>query len=245
MLEVKNLKKSFENNLVLNDVSFTINQGEIVTVIGPSGAGKTTLLRCINGLEDVDKGEIQITNKCLVKKYQSDYRAKGKELIEIRKNIGMVFQNFNLFPHMSVLENIIEAPMKVYNRNEKDTIEEAYDVLYKLGIKDKANNYPYELSGGQKQRVAIARALILDPRLLSFDEPTSALDPELRLEVASIIKSLVTKERAVLIITHDMEFAKRVSTRIIFMDKGYIVKDDNMNNYFNSTDNKRIIEFIR
>lgn len=244
ILQINKLKKYFGDNLVLNNISLDINNGEIVTVIGPSGAGKTSLLRCINGLEDINGGKIKIMDKFLIDKDNKNYTAKGKELRNIRKDIGMVFQNFNLFPHMSVLENIIEAPIKVYRKNRDATIKRAYDILDKLGIKDKVNNYPYELSGGQKQRVAIARALILNPKLLSFDEPTSALDPKLREEVASIIKSLVNKNRAVLIITHDMDFAKKVATRIIFIDNGNIVEDNGVENYFNNNYNGRIIDFI-
>lgn len=244
ILEANNISKSFGENIVLDNVSFNINKGEIVTVIGPSGAGKTTLLRCINGLEDIDKGEIKVVGKHLVNNLESNYKAKGEDLKGIRKNIGMVFQNFNLFPHMSVLENIIEAPIRVYKENKDNMIKDAYETLDRLGLKDKANNYPYQLSGGQKQRAAIARALILNPKLLCFDEPTSALDPQLRKEIASMIKSVVTKERSALIITHDMDFAKRVSDRIIFMNNSNIIKDDNVESYINENLDSRVIDFM-
>jgi len=243
ILKVKNVNKYFGKNLVLNNISFNIDNGNIVSVIGPSGAGKTTLIRCINDLEDIDKGKITISDKVLVDK-SGNYKAKGKDLKIIKKDISMVFQNFNLFPHMSVLENIIYSPIKVYLRDKKEILEKAYEILKKLGLENKKNNYPFELSGGQKQRVAIARVLILNPKLICFDEPTSALDPVLRNEIATIIKSLNTDNRSVLVITHDVDFAKSVSDRIIFMNNGEILKDDKVKGYLNENKNKKIFNFI-
>lgn len=243
ILKVENIKKYFGENLVLNNVSFNIDKGNIVSVIGPSGAGKTTLIRCINDLEDIDNGKITINDKILIDK-DDNYKARGKNLKSIKKDISMVFQNFNLFPHMSVIENIIYSPIKVYSRDKEEVLEKAYEILEKLGLKDKKHSYPFELSGGQKQRVGIARALILNPKLICFDEPTSALDPVLRNEIATIIKSLTDNDRSVLVITHDMEFAKKISDRIIFMEGGEILKDDNVEGYLDEKHNNKIINFI-
>lgn len=243
ILKVENIKKYFGANLVLNNVSFDIDKGNIVSIIGPSGAGKTTLIRCINDLEEIDNGKITVNDKNLIDTCEN-YKANGKNLKSIKKDISMVFQNFNLFPHMSVIENIVYSPIKVYSRNKKMVLDEAYTILEKLGLKDKKDNYPFELSGGQKQRVAIARALILNPKLICFDEPTSALDPVLRGEIAKIIKSLTINDRSVLVITHDMDFAKRISDRIIFMEDGEILKDDDVNSYLEDKSDNKIINFI-
>ena len=222
MLKVRGLKKSFGSTLVLKGVDLDINEGEIVVIVGPSGGGKTTLLRLITGLEECQEGSIQIDGKSFFKdgKY-----ANKKTMNDIRKNIGLVFQNFNLFPHKTVLENIIEAPIRVLRENKENAINNAEDILNFLGLSDKANSYPCELSGGQKQRVAIGRALALNPKMICFDEPTSALDPSLTKDVAELIKKLSSKGMAMLIITHDMEFAKIVSDKIVSMDKGKIIRE--------------------
>ena len=220
MLKVRGLKKSFGSTLVLKGVDLDINEGEIVVIVGPSGGGKTTLLRLITGLEECQEGSIQIDGKSFFKdgKY-----ANKKTMNDIRKNIGLVFQNFNLFPHKTVLENIIEAPIRVLRENKENAINNAKDILSFLGLSDKANSYPYELSGGQKQRVAIGRALALNPKMICFDEPTSALDPSLTKDVANLIKSLSKNGMSMLIITHDMSFAKLVSNKILSMDSGVLI----------------------
>ena len=221
MLKIRGLKKFFGNNLVLKGVNLEINKGEIVVVVGPSGGGKTTLLRTITGLEKCDDGTIEIDGYTFCK--DGRYCDKKSSSI-IRKNVGLVFQNFNLFPHKSVLENIIEAPTRALGEKKENAINKANEILSFLGLSDKANNYPCELSGGQKQRVAIGRALALNPKLMCFDEPTSALDPSLTLDVAKLIKSLSKTGMSMLIITHDMEFAKLVSDKIVSMDSGRIIE---------------------
>ena len=221
MLKIRGLKKFFGNNLVLKGVNLEINKGEIVVVVGPSGGGKTTLLRTITGLEKCDDGTIEIDGYTFCK--DGRYCDKKSSSI-IRKNVGLVFQNFNLFPHKSVLENIIEAPTRALGEKKENAINKANEILSFLGLSDKANNYPCELSGGQKQRVAIGRALALNPKLMCFDEPTSALDPSLTLDVAKLIKSLSKTGMSMLIITHDMEFAKLVSDQIVSMDSGKIIE---------------------
>ena len=221
MLKIRGLKKFFGNNLVLKGVNLEINKGEIVVVVGPSGGGKTTLLRTITGLEKCDDGTIEIDGYTFCK--DGRYCDKKSSSI-IRKNVGLVFQNFNLFPHKSVLENIIEAPTRALGEKKENAINKANEILSFLGLSDKANNYPCELSGGQKQRVAIGRAFALNPKLMCFDEPTSALDPSLTLDVAKLIKSLSKTGMSMLIITHDMEFAKLVSDKIVSMDSGKIIE---------------------
>lgn len=221
MLKIRGVKKFFGNNLVLKGVNLEINKGEIVVVVGPSGGGKTTLLRTITGLEKCDDGTIEIDGYTFCK--DGRYCDKKSSSI-IRKNVGLVFQNFNLFPHKSVLENIIEAPTRALGEKKENAINKANEILSFLGLSDKANNYPCELSGGQKQRVAIGRALALNPKLMCFDEPTSALDPSLTLDVAKLIKSLSKTGMSMLIITHDMEFAKLVSDKIVSMDSGKIIE---------------------
>ena len=220
MLKVRGLKKSFGDTTVLKGVNLDINEGEITVIVGPSGGGKTTLLRSITGLEKCEEGSIEINGKLFFKdgKY-----ADKKSINDIRKNIGLVFQSFNLFPHKSVIENIIEAPIRVLGEKKENPINNAKEILSFLGLKDKANNYPCELSGGQKQRVAIGRALALNPKLMCFDEPTSALDPSLTKDIANLIKSLSKNGMSMLIITHDMEFAKLVSNKIVSMDSGIII----------------------
>lgn len=206
MLKVKNLNKSFGENKVLNNINFEVNTGEVCVILGKSGAGKTTILRCINGLETFDDGEIIVDN----------YVMKDKSHIsKNRDKIGMVFQNFNLFPHMSVLENIISAPINVLRKSKEDAIKQAKDILKMVDLEDKVDAYPYELSGGQCQRVAIARACALTPKVLCFDEPTSALDVDSIEKVLKIIRNLKAKGMAILIITHDIGFANDINDKII------------------------------
>ena len=222
MLKVEGLYKSFGKTEVLKGVNLEIKPGEIVVVVGASGGGKTTLLRSINYLEKCSQGNIQIAGEYLLR--EGVYASKEK-IIEIRKNVGLVFQGFNLFPHKSVIENLIEAPIRVMGQSVEEARKRAMEILDFLDLKDKAECYPYELSGGQKQRVAIGRALALKPKLMCFDEPTSALDPTLTGEVAKLIKSLSGEGMAMLIITHDMEFAKMVADRIVSMDQGTILEE--------------------
>ena len=217
MLKAENVRKTFGKVEVLKGIDLEIDEGEIVVVVGKSGGGKTTFLRCVNALEHCDDGTIEINGKVLCK--DGKYVGK-KELREIRKDIGLVFQNFNLFPHMSVLENLIEAPQKVLGMTKGEAVRKAEKTLGFLGLLDKKDNYPCQLSGGQKQRVAIGRALCLEPKIMCFDEPTSALDPGLTGEVSKLIKSLSKKGMGMLIITHDMSFAKDVADRIVSMKEG-------------------------
>lgn len=220
MLKVENLEKSFGANRVLKGVNLELKEGEITVIVGPSGGGKTTLLRCINGLTDPDKGSIAINGKYL---YRKGIKIGKKGELQIRKDVGLVFQNFNLFPHMSVLDNIAEAPKVVLGIKEEEAKRKAGEILGFLGLEDKESNYPFELSGGQKQRVAIGRALAMEPKLICFDEPTSALDPSMTGEVANIIKKVSGEKAAtVLIITHDMGFAGMVADRILSMDNGVL-----------------------
>lgn len=244
-LKVEGLYKSFDGNTVLNNINFKVDKGEIVTIIGPSGAGKTTLLRAVNGLEEVDKGSIEIDGDFLCKNTGEgiEYCSK-KQNKSIRKKVGIVFQNFNLFPHMNVMENIIEAPRSVLKMNKKTALEKAEVLLNDLGLDQKASAYPFQLSGGQKQRVAIARSCALDPRLICFDEPTSALDPEMREGIANIIDDLAEKNMAILIITHDMAFAKRVSHRVLFIENGKLIDEGRKDNNFSDISSKRVLNYI-
>lgn len=235
MLKVEGLKKNFGSSEVLKGIDLRVNVGEIVVIVGPSGGGKTTLLRCINGLEHCDNGTIKINDKFLCE--NGIYKDK-KTFSETRREIGLVFQNFNLFPHMSVLENLIEAPKRVLKETEEEAIKNAKEILNFLGLEDKINSYPCELSGGQKQRVAIGRALALNPKLMCFDEPTSALDPGLTGEVAELIKSLAKKGMSMLIITHDMDFAEKVSDKIYSMNNGVLYNGNFYNVFRNDTELK-------
>ena len=244
MVSVSNLKKSFGKNEVLKDISLEIKDGEILSIIGSSGSGKSTLLRCMNQLETIDSGEIKIDGQTMVSMENGHpvYTSKNT-LREIRMKTGLVFQNFNLFPHFSVLRNIIEAPVQVCKLPKDQAIEEARELLKKLGLSDKENSYPCELSGGQSQRVSIARALALKPKVLFFDEPTSALDPELTGEVLKVIKSLTEYHMTMVIVTHEMEFAREISDRMIFMDQGVIVEDATPEEMFQS-ENERVRSFL-
>ena len=220
LLEVKNLKKSFDDNVVLKDISLNVEKGDVLSIIGPSGSGKSTLLRCITDLETEDGGEIKFDG-----------------------TFGLVFQNFNLFPHHSVMKNITNAPIRVQKRDKTEVFEHARDLLKKMGLQDKENAYPCELSGGQQQRVSIARALAMNPDILFFDEPTSALDPELTGEILTVIRDLAAEKMTMIIVTHEMAFARNVSDQIIFMDDGVIVEQGTPEEVF-SSDNKRMREFL-
>ena len=220
LLEIKNLKKSFGDNVVLKDISLKVERGEVLSIIGPSGSGKSTLLRCITDLEQEDSG-----------------------IIIFDGTFGLVFQNFNLFPHHSVIKNITNAPLRVQKRDKTEVFDHARQLLKKMGLEDKENAYPCELSGGQQQRVSIARALAMNPDILFFDEPTSALDPELTGEILEVIKQLAADKMTMVIVTHEMNFARKVSDSIIFMENGVIVEEGSPEEVF-ASDNKRMQEFL-
>jgi len=244
ILSVKKVSKSFGKLKVLLDINMKVEDGEIISIIGSSGSGKSTLLRCMNQLETIDTGEIEINGKKMVavQKNKPVYAEKSV-LKEIFLETGLVFQNFNLFPHYTVLRNITEAPEYVMKQSKEDAKKKARALLKKLGLQDKENAYPHQLSGGQAQRVSIARALALNPKILFFDEPTSALDPELTGEVLKVIKSLADMDMTMIIVTHEMTFAKEISNRIIFMDKGVIAEQGTPEELFRST-NIRMREFL-
>ncbi|MBQ2935247.1 MAG: amino acid ABC transporter ATP-binding protein [Lachnospiraceae bacterium] len=244
LLTINHMSKSFDSEEVIKDISLSVKRGEVVSIIGPSGSGKSTLLRCATMLEKMDRGDLiylgepaawEEGGKCV-------YAPKAK-LREIHKNFGLVFQNFNLFPHYSVMKNIIDAPMTVEKISKAEATERAEKLLAQLGLSDKADAYPYQLSGGQQQRVSIARALALQPKILFFDEPTSALDPELTGEVLKVIKELAKEHMTMIIVTHEMQFARELSDRIIFMEQGIIQAEGTPEEIFHS-DNERVREFI-
>lgn len=244
ILEMNHVKKDFGSNKVLKDISLSINEGEVVTIIGPSGSGKSTLLRCATFLETMDDGNIIYMNDEVVKSEngRSVYGNKEQQKRAL-SYFGLVFQNFNLFPHFTVLKNIIDAPVRIQKRNKEEVIEEARALLKQMGLADKENAYPGQLSGGQQQRVSIARALAMKPKILFFDEPTSALDPELTLEILKVIQDLAAQKMTMVIVTHEMSFAHDVSDRMIFMDKGVIVEETTPDKMFTS-DNERTKEFL-
>lgn len=226
VLEVKNLQKNFGNTLVFKDISFSVDKGEIVCIRGKSGEGKTTLLRCINNLETPDKGSIKINNKYLYKEENNKMHHSSKsELQAIRQDIGFVFQSFNLFPHMTVMENLLKAPMFLKKIPIDKIKERAKELLIQLELEDKKDSYPYQLSGGQKQRVAIARACMLNPSILCFDEPTSALDESTRKQISKIIKNLSKLGIAIIIVTHDNAFVDEIAEKIITLSEGGITID--------------------
>lgn len=247
ILEVKNIAKSFDSLKVLKDISFNVEQGQVVAIIGPSGSGKSTLLRCINQLEKADGGEMTVDG---TKMFYTDEQkgkvvyASKKELRDIRLKIGLVFQNFNLFPHLNVLHNITQAPVHVLKQEKSQAEHNAIDLLDKMGLSGKEKAYPCELSGGQQQRVSIARALALKPQILFFDEPTSALDPELTGEILKVIKELAKEKMTMVIVTHEMAFARDVANHVIFMDDGHIVEEGAPDELFGNTQNERTKQFL-
>lgn len=244
ILSITKLQKNFGDLKVLKDISLSVENGEIVSIIGSSGSGKSTLLRCLNRLEAIDSGEIIVDGDTMVSTHNGKVKyADPAVLKSIRIKTGLVFQNFNLFPHYSVLRNITEAPIHVAGVSKEEARSIAYELLDRLGLREKADAYPYQLSGGQSQRVSIARALALKPKILFFDEPTSALDPELTDEVLKVIRSLTNLNMTMIIVTHEMAFAKEISNRMIFMDEGYIIEDTSPEELFNST-NERTKSFL-
>lgn len=245
LLEMNHVQKAFNGQGVLKDISLSVEEGEIISIIGPSGSGKSTLLRCAAMLEQMDGGELSYLGEKAAwngKDGKSIYAGKEK-LKEIQKCYGLVFQNFHLFPHFSVLKNITDAPIHVQKREKSEVYSEAKELLRKMGLEDKEKAYPFQLSGGQCQRVAIARALALNPRILFFDEPTSALDPELTGEVLKVIKSLADLQITMVIVTHEMAFAKDISDRVVFMADGVIVEEGTPEEVFASS-NERTQSFL-
>lgn len=243
-LEMNDVKKSFGDLCVLNGISLQVHEGEVVSIIGPSGSGKSTLLRIATMLETMDYGDLSYMGEKAVAivNDKSVYENPAK-LKSLKKNFGLVFQSFNLFPHYTVMQNITDAPIVVQKRKKSEVYEEARELLKKMGLSDKEDYYPCQLSGGQQQRVAIARALALNPKILFFDEPTSALDPELTGEVLKVIKSLAETQMTMVIVTHEMNFAKNISDRVIFMDKGVVAVSGTPDEVFGS-DNRRMQEFL-
>ncbi|MFK4785536.1 amino acid ABC transporter ATP-binding protein [Fusobacterium sp. MFO224] len=236
MIKIEHLYKSYGKLEVLKDISVEIKKGEVIAVIGPSGSGKSTFLRCLNKLEEPTKGSIYIKGKNLMD--------DKTDINKIRENVGMVFQHFNLFPHKTVLENLTLAPMKIKNMKKEDIEKKAYSLLEKVGLKDKASSYPNQLSGGQKQRIAIARALAMDPSVILFDEPTSALDPEMIKEVLDVMRALAQEGMTMIVVTHEMGFAKNVADRVFFMDQGTILEDNSPEVIFNNPTHERTKEFL-
>jgi len=241
IIKVSELSKSFGKLEVLKNISFAVNQGEVIAIIGPSGSGKSTLLRCITHLEEVGSGSITMTGKDLVR--DGTY-AKPEHLREICLKVGLVFQNFNLFPHFSVMRNITEAQIHVLGREKTEAEERAGALLEKMGLSDKAKNYPCELSGGQQQRVSIARALALDPQVLFFDEPTSALDPELTGDILKAIRALAAEKMTMVIVTHEIPFAREVADRVLFMDSGIIVEQGSASEVIDKPRQERTKAFL-
>ena len=236
MIELRHVEKYYGGLHVLRDVSLSVRKGEVVVIIGPSGSGKSTLCRSINRLETIDSGEILLEGAPIPQ--------EGKKLAELRARIGMVFQSFNLFAHMSVLDNITLAPVDVLRKGRKEAREEALQLLERVGVRDQADKVPAQLSGGQQQRAAIARSLAMHPKVMLFDEPTSALDPEMIQEVLNVIAELAKEGMTMLIVTHEMNFARRVADRVIFMDGGQIVEENTPDRFFSNPESQRARDFL-
>ncbi|MFC4322096.1 amino acid ABC transporter ATP-binding protein [Litchfieldia salsa] len=236
MIKVEKLKKSFGDNEVLKDINVSIKPQEVVVVIGPSGSGKSTFLRCLNLLETITDGQVYIEGK--------DITSKETDINQIRTDVGMVFQQFNLFPHKTVIENIMLSPMVVKNESASESRQKGLQLLKKVGLSEKADAYPDSLSGGQKQRVAIARALAMEPRIMLFDEPTSALDPEMVGEVLEVMKQLAKEGMTMIVVTHEMGFAREVGDRVIFMDGGYIIEENVPSELFDNPQHVRTQSFL-
>lgn len=246
LFEIKNVRKAFDDLTVLHDISVSVEEGEVVAVIGPSGSGKSTLLRCATMLETMDSGTLQYLGETAAQNGPDGRTvyASAAELRRIKGYFGLVFQNFNLFPHYSVLRNLMEAPIHVQKRNRHEVEQEARELLRKMGLEGKENAYPQQLSGGQQQRVAIARALAMNPKMLFFDEPTSALDPELTGEILKVIRQLAQEKMTMVIVTHEMAFARDVADRVIFMDGGYIVEEGRPEDVINAPKEERTKQFL-
>ena len=236
ILEIEHLTKKFDDHTVLDDISFTINRGDVIVVVGPSGCGKSTMLRCINALEPVQGGTVRLMG--------DEVKFGAKNLAEIREKIGMVFQSYDLFPHMTVLKNICLAPEKVQKRPKAEVKAEAMELLKRVGLEEKANSFPRELSGGQKQRVAIVRALCMHPEVMLFDEVTAALDPEMVREVLDVMLDLARQGSTMIIVTHEMQFARAVADRVLFIDEGHIIEDTDPETFFNNPQSERAKQFL-
>lgn len=248
ILEIKNIKKSFGEDLeVLQDISLAVEEGEVVSILGPSGSGKSTLLRCATFLEQIDSGSIAYGGKVYVENDTAGIAKKPEraKILEAQSNFGLVFQDFNLFPHFSVLKNVMDAPVKNQKRPKQEVEKEARALLAKMGLEGKEDAYPCELSGGQKQRVAIARALALRPKMLYFDEPTSALDPEITAEILRVLKGLAAEKMTMVIVTHEIDFARAVSDRVIFMDGGKVVEEGRPEEVIDNPKNERTKAFLQ
>jgi ABC-type polar amino acid transport system ATPase subunit len=236
LVEIDSVTKSFGTNLVLDHIDLSIDRGEAIVIAGPSGSGKSTLLRCINGLETIDSGDVRFDGQSVAN--------AGKKMFALRAEMGMVFQQFNLFPHKTVLENVTLGPVEVKNVSRKEAEERARKLLERVGIAEKADASPADLSGGQQQRVAIARALAMEPKLMLFDEPTSALDPEMIREVLDVMRDLAKDGMTMVVVTHEMGFAKEVCDRIVFIDEGKIVEEGSPSEFFNNAQSERAREFV-
>ena len=248
ILEIKNIKKSFGEDLeVLQDISLAVEEGEVVSILGPSGSGKSTLLRCATFLEQIDSGSIAYGGKVYVENDTAGNAKKPEraKILEAQSNFGLVFQDFNLFPHFSVLKNVMDAPVKNQKRPKQEVEKEARALLAKMGLEGKEDAYSCELSGGQKQRVAIARALALRPKMLYFDEPTSALDPEITAEILRVLKGLAAEKMTMVIVTHEIDFARAVSDRVIFMDGGKVVEEGRPEEVIDNPKNERTKAFLQ
>ena len=237
LLQVRELTKKFGDNTILDGIDLDVKQGEVVVLVGPSGCGKSTLLRCINGLEPIQGGEILLDGQKIEK--------GSKELTKIRQKIGMVFQSYDLFPHLKVIDNITLAPLKVQKRGKEEAEKEARELLARVGLEDKADSYPRELSGGQKQRVAIVRALIMHPDVMLFDEVTAALDPEMVREVLDVILQLARQGRTMMIVTHEMAFARAIADRVLFLEGGHIQEDSDPDTFFTNPKTERAKQFLQ
>jgi len=247
ILKIVKLEKSFHDNKVLQGIDLQANQGDVISIIGSSGSGKSTLLRCINFLENPNSGVIDVCGQaidCQKENLHNPNKELQLKIISIRKKLGMVFQSFNLWSHMNILENIIEAPIQVLGKDKQKSEEEAMELLRQVGIEDKANEYPAHLSGGQQQRAAIARALAISPEILLFDEPTSSLDPELVDEVLSVMRKLAEAGKTMLVVTHEMEFARKVSNKVIFLHNGLIEEEGHPDTVFTNPQSERCRNFL-
>lgn len=245
LLKAENIRKKFGDLEILKGINLEVKEGEVVAIIGPSGSGKSTLLRCLTQLEKVDEGRIQVCDSLMVDTYSGKGYAESKTLHAITMQVGLVFQNFNLFPHYSVLQNITDAQIKVLGIDKKTATDKAMKLLDRMSLANKASSYPCELSGGQQQRVAIARALALNPRILFFDEPTSALDPELTGEILKVIRSLAEEKMTMVIVTHEMAFARDVADHVVFMDGGVIIEEGTPKEVFENTTSQRVKDFLQ
>lgn len=246
LLEMKHVKKKFDNLEVLKDISIEVKEGEVVAIIGPSGSGKSTFLRCATLLETMDEGTLVYCKESATLNESGPTRyVDKKKLHEIKNDFGLVFQNFNLFPHFSVLKNVIDAPINVQKRDKDEVIAEARELLRKVGLENKEDNYPGQLSGGQQQRVAIARALAMNPKILFFDEPTSALDPEITAGILKLLRALADEKMTMVIVTHEIAFAKNVADRVIFMDGGVIVEEGRPEDVIDNPKSERTRSFLQ